>query len=694
MTLVHVTDPPSPSSPDPTDPHAILRQAEAEGRWLADGLDRIARCVAQDVGLEELGSDLGQRAAALRSRHFKIVVVGDFSRGKSTLLNAMLGHDLLPQKVTPSTAIITLIEHGETPQVRIQFEDGSADQILTIEAFKRDYVLDQKDQLDDSEARDRFSRVHHAVATYPIELCRHGVQLVDSPGLQDQEARTRRVLKFLKEADAVIMVLDATALLKENETHFLQHVLRPRGFQNIFFAVNKWNLVADSVLRPEDAEHEFERLNARLRDFLHPFCVIDGVDRSADRIFRLDALGAVKARLMSPTDRARETASGLPAFEQALQHFLANDRGKARRDIVLAALRSTREQVERVIEAQHALAERSVADIEKEIEALQPKLERLRGIQQHIKSYLRSQSENLQDRLAISFRNHMDGLAERLPEEVANFDLTPITEGVMMWKAVTDWARKDENKLKNKVKRHLQPQIQALLEREIARWQRSVVQNELSSVTLDVEKYLQGEAAEYRRVLAEIEEQLGIEGKAIEIESLVHGWLAKGSNEVHLAAGSLRLGLLGDVGWLVAGIVGDLVLDATLTALVGMATGIGLVISAGRMIWRESKIRDDIRQRLTEALREQLKKLVESRTGRIRSQVGDEFDALSERIVGNIEGEITTIDASLQAILDRKLRTEFSAEEERQRLQEARDEINGIAEELLVGPAAGSPATV
>jgi tRNA U34 5-carboxymethylaminomethyl modifying GTPase MnmE/TrmE len=178
------------------------------------------------------------------------------------------------------------------------------------------------------------------VVRYPIELCRHRVDLVDSPGLGVHQTRTQRTQSFLNRADAIVMVLDATQLLKLEEVHFLDTVLLPRGLKNIFFVINKWNLVEEAMVRPEDLEANCRELEARIYDKLTPFCVIGGIDRSAERIFRINALGALRARLRKPPAVAMLEESNVPTFEAALQRFLVEDRGKARADVGLAAMKT------------------------------------------------------------------------------------------------------------------------------------------------------------------------------------------------------------------------------------------------------------------------------------------------------------------------------------------------------------------
>jgi hypothetical protein len=647
--------------------------AEQRALLMAETLDRVAAIAQEQLGLPEEARKLQARAQQVRDDRFRVLVVGEFKRGKSTLLNALLGDDILPRKVAECTAVVTLIQYGEQPGVRVIFDDGRPDENLSVTEFRARYELTLEDADDREAAADRFSHVDHAVVSYPVELCRHRIELVDSPGLGAHRIRSQRTQRFLSQSDAIVFVLYAPQFLKEDESHFLEAILLPLGLRNIFFVVNGWNLIDEAVIRPEDAEREKQELEGHIRLRLTPFCVLDGKDHSAERIFRVNALGALKSRMRRPPSQAMLQESNVLPFEESLQRFLVEDRGRVRAEAVLGILRATFDETNRFIATQLSLAGRSIAEIEAERVAMQPKLERLRGIRQHIAGFLDSQSANLQDRLVLSFEKYIERIDAELPQAVEKFDLQQVTSGLMVWKAMTDKLRSEENKFARKVERHVKPQVQRFLEERFAVWQQSVLRNEMQAVKIDVDKYLQEEAAEYLRVVHDIEAQLGIHGSPLQIQELVQRWLSPGSGETSSKFDLSGIGAVVDVAPLLAGIVADVVLHAAVSAtLLWLAPLVGLVISAVRLAWRESQLRDEIRLKIHEAIRDGLQSTARSETIVIRNRIKDAFNALKERIVGNIDAEIAIIDGSLQAIIDRKKHKEYSAAQERERLEAAR----------------------
>src|SRR4030042_1781542 len=113
---------------------------EEEGRCAAaplDGTDDdksgadlsrlLERAASLLHGLGEAFSDVAHRLQELTDRlaqgRFHLAVLGQFKRGKSTLLNALLGEAVLPMAVVPLTAVPTFIRPGQTPAARVHFQD-------------------------------------------------------------------------------------------------------------------------------------------------------------------------------------------------------------------------------------------------------------------------------------------------------------------------------------------------------------------------------------------------------------------------------------------------------------------------------------------------------------------------------------------------------------------------------------------
>ena len=197
-------------------------------RFLQD-LDRVARvrqevasCLSRmvtDLQKSELAAQIGSGAMGfdrdladltkastnLQQGVFRLMVLGDMKRGKSTFLNALIGENILPSDVNPCTALLTVLRYGEEKKVTVHFKDGKAPESIDFSAFKTKYTIDPAEakQLEENN-QSAFPDVDYAVVEYPLELLSKGIEIIDSPGLNDTEARNELSLGYLNNCHAAL----------------------------------------------------------------------------------------------------------------------------------------------------------------------------------------------------------------------------------------------------------------------------------------------------------------------------------------------------------------------------------------------------------------------------------------------------------------------------------------------------------
>ena len=155
------------------------------------------------IGLQELHNDI-------QRDFYTIVVLGEFKRGKSTLVNALLGTKLLPMDVLPETATINAIMYNEEPKLTVVHRDGTAKNGEVSYDFLKQYSAREEG----SEAEN----VRYIKIGYPCELLKNRIVMVDTPGVSDlNEQRSEVTYQFVPKANAVLFVLDANAPLKKTE---------------------------------------------------------------------------------------------------------------------------------------------------------------------------------------------------------------------------------------------------------------------------------------------------------------------------------------------------------------------------------------------------------------------------------------------------------------------------------------------
>ncbi len=177
---------------------------------------------------------------------FSIVLVGEFSAGKSTFLNALMGKRILPSFTSETTATVNFLRHSEkAPNGEagiVYYRDGHTVslpdlQLTTIEK----YVSTRGDSDDERIA----TSVDHVDLFLNSEFLADGVQLVDSPGLNGVADNHRAITEQQIEAShAAIFMFSADHPGSKTDFEYLRELLKKS--KNIFFVLNKINVIRQS----------------------------------------------------------------------------------------------------------------------------------------------------------------------------------------------------------------------------------------------------------------------------------------------------------------------------------------------------------------------------------------------------------------------------------------------------------------
>ncbi|MGB6986796.1 MAG: dynamin family protein, partial [Candidatus Aquilonibacter sp.] len=281
--------------------------------------DLVARLLVIESSLGETRrKSVGRARARLERGKFVLAVVGEFSSGKSFLLNALLGKfQLLPVDINPSTATITELEAGDTDEATAIFEDGRTERI-PLDRLNRFIAVGSDDH----------APVRVNVKTNSPFLLR-GFVVADTPGLASiNPAHRRATLQFLPTADAVLYLIDTQQPFTEGDASFLgiirQHI------DSIFIVQTKIDLWRQPQSDGRPAwEHAYERIAA-----------LAAIHAPGTYVYALSAREYVDGELEG--DSAKIEASRFPKFLAALDASLIRRTGRARlarvRDRVASAV--------------------------------------------------------------------------------------------------------------------------------------------------------------------------------------------------------------------------------------------------------------------------------------------------------------------------------------------------------------------
>jgi len=242
-----------------------------------------------------------QLMVKLAEDRFLLSVVGQFKRGKSSLMNAIIGQDLLPTGVLPLTSAITVLKYGPQERLTVLRQGGLYPEKAPISSLA-DYVTEKGNP-------ENVKKVISAFLELPVPFLRRGLEFVDTPGIgSDIEANTATTYDFLPSSDAVVFVTSVDTPLTRTETDFLKTIRK--YVRKVFFVVNKIDL-ATGIQRREILEFISDRLKRQ-------------TDAEEVRIFPVSSKLALESKLAGNEEGFEK--SGVKALQESLSGFLSKEK--------------------------------------------------------------------------------------------------------------------------------------------------------------------------------------------------------------------------------------------------------------------------------------------------------------------------------------------------------------------------------
>lgn len=203
---------------------------------------------------------LNELREKLGSHSYTVAVVGEFNRGKSTLINALLGMPILPSDVTATTATVNRIVYADQPGIVLLMRDGREESIPVQALASRITKLNAE-----SEAASKL--VREAVIGYPTVFCQNNVSILDTPGLNESEEMDELTLNTARQADALIFVIRAKYPYAESEAKLLCQLLADSSIQNVLFTVS---CIDEVQQNPDDEKRVLEKIGQRIQRLTLP----------------------------------------------------------------------------------------------------------------------------------------------------------------------------------------------------------------------------------------------------------------------------------------------------------------------------------------------------------------------------------------------------------------------------------------
>jgi GTP-binding protein EngB required for normal cell division len=264
--------------------------------------NELLACIDSIMAIESLpGCPCEELKEKIQNNVFNLVVLGQFKRGKTSLINALLGVEILPTAVVPLTSIATILKYGEELKINVYFNDSEVVEIKPENLSE--YVTEKGNPRNEKN-------VQEVIITYPSDYLKDGVRLIDTPGVGSiYQHNTDVAYQYLPKSDAALFLLSVDQPVGQAELDFLKDV---KEYSNrIFFLQNK----ADYV----DTEDLNESIAFSKR-------IIEECMNHEVKIFPLSAKLALDGKLNKKSELLKK--SFLPEFEHILNSFLMEEKGK------------------------------------------------------------------------------------------------------------------------------------------------------------------------------------------------------------------------------------------------------------------------------------------------------------------------------------------------------------------------------
>lgn len=629
-------------------------------------------------------------SARVGSERFRVMILGEFKRGKSTLINALLRAEVLPSEASPCTAVINEVKWAEEKRAVLHFRKPLPDRHAPLPPDARRHLERHRGDAPpmDISVNDlqEFVKIPEAASDqaasiaetpyervevyWPLDLCREGVEIIDSPGLNEHHTRTKTTRDYLAHVDAVVFVMSVPAICSSSEMAMVDNDLRPSGHEYLFFVINRF----DDLRRKEDREKIQAQAYAHLAERTR---------FGREGVYFVSALDALEGRLNG--DSGMVSRSGLQPLERALERFLAEDRGRVKLMQPAANLaRGLRVALGEVIPTRRKLLDDDLGSLRRRVDEARPHLEEATRKRDRVMKQVEAARQRVRDAVRREAERFFSDLSHDVPMWVRRMETSNrISSGLF---GISEGEAKA---IAGEVAARLQPAVEASLEE----WDRKTLRPLLDRQMEELAESLNDSLEPFLDYLDGIKSRLaggltpprmsGNSG-ALSLERVLTG-----TGGAVLGAG-LVLAALPGMGTLVASVG----LGAVVTAVAGKVGALLLSmvnpLMFGAMVMgalalnrqRAASLTAQVKQQVAEAVAAQLRQEAGPRATSLADEVYEQTEGLSASVEAGLEKELRTVREQVDAIIRHKEQNEAEVQRQRQALGEQESALRSVEGEL------------
>ena len=511
-------------------------------RKLDGQLDKLLE-IAQSTGTQQ---DIVKAVQALKeknqSKNFKVLVMGEFSAGKSTMINALIGEPILPERALTATAIITEIKYGADKKAVIypikgRWKGGDAPFEVPVTELRKYLLINHN--IGDAAGNDANtiegnvidSPFERAEIFMPLDILKDGVEIIDSPGLNDPASHGDITHKYLPNVHAIIYCVNGLRAYSQSEKVVIENLIVQHYTTPIFLVTRYDNVCEDNENSGGDPEE-------------------------------------LEAKHSSPWDTDLLKKSGYQDFERYLSDYLIKCKGDELSKMIVESIRAVGNDAINSLNEQYNAADLSLEEFEQRMKDVEARMESAKTqAALFVKSFELELEKALTD---LKFT------CKSLPKEAY--------DQIDAWRSTYQCSVKREmlhpKRTAEAIAKEFEMHMQGQYENFVVDWTDNVLKPEVSKKMKQIGEKLKNRADDLDETIKDIKVGLSLADtspdelstKGAKIASVIYGLL---TFDVIGASSGMVVGMDG----LIQGIVANIGVNLALLLVFGSTVGLPFVIA-------------------------------------------------------------------------------------------------------------------
>ncbi len=650
-------------------------------------LDKLLE-IAQSTGTQEdVIKNILQMKEKSRSENFKVLIMGEFSSGKSTMINALIGEPILPERSQTATAIITEIKYGTEKKAIIYPIKGKwsgGDEPFEVSVTElRNYLLINHN-IGNDEGRDTNIMEGNVIASpferaevfLPLDILKDGVEVIDSPGLNDPASHGDITRNYLPNVHAIIFCINGLKPYSESEKDTLEK-LNSMHYETPVFLITRF----DNVCEDNEDENEIDAYKKTVIADIKRHSALTEPKYSemlgANGIFFVSSRDAKRSKHSNPWNAELYEKSGYKEFERYLSDYLVKCKGDELSRLIVEGIRTVGNDAIRSLNEQYNAADLSLEEFESKINEVKGKME---------------SAKNQAVLFVRSFENELDKaltelkvVCKKLPKDAY--------EKVDKWRSTYKCSVKKEilhpKRTAEAIGKEFDVHMKNQYESFAFEWIENVLKAEVTDKMKKIGEKLKSRAVDLDETINDIKVGLnythtsGDEMSSIgsKVASVVYGLL---TFDVIGASAGVAVGMEG----LIKGIVTNIGINLAILLVFGSTAGLPIIIAGeiAQLLINGHLTKNTIETKVCAKVADEYKRIfrepeeIDKIADNMYNQLKDEFDKLKEAGKESAYADINQIKIETEQLLEDKKKGEQAVNERKNNITVWIKDINTIIE--------------